>query len=166
MKLSIIVAFANNYVIGRGNKLPWHIPEDLQWFKRITMGKPIIMGRKTFESIGRPLPGRTNIVISNQAAFEKPGIKIAHSFDAAIDHAKNVALINGNEEAVVIGGAQIYAEALPLADRLYVTEIHADVSGDTFFPAMDWSAWKEIGRDDHPGCGHQYAYSFVVYERR
>ncbi len=165
MQLSLIVAFANQFVIGRGNKLPWHIPEDLRWFKRVTMGKSIIMGRKTYESIGKPLPGRTNIVITTQADFQADGVKVVHSLDEAEQLAQQIALIDGSEEALIIGGAQIYQLALPKVHRMYVTQVYATVEGDTYFPDVDWQAWTEIGRDQHPETDDQYAYDFVVYQQ-
>ena len=134
MKLAIIVAQAKNRVIGINNKLPWHLPEDLRYFKQVTMAKPIIMGRITFESIGRPLPGRTNIVISRQENYAPANVKVVSSLEDAIDLAESICLIDGAEEAMVIGGAQIYAQALEKADRLYLTEVDAEIEGDAWFP--------------------------------
>ena len=167
MKLALIWAMANNRTIGRNNALPWHLPEDLKYFKRTTLGKPIIMGRKTWDSIGRPLPGRTNIVISRDPAFALEGVKVVSSLQAAIAVAKAEVERNEIEEAVVIGGAEIYALALPMADRLYLTQVHAEVDGDAFFPPFDTSAWQELVRqkyrasDDNP-----YDYSFIVLDRK
>ncbi|MGB1141439.1 MAG: dihydrofolate reductase, partial [Halioglobus sp.] len=123
VQLSVIVAAAENGVIGRNNALPWHISEDLQYFKRRTLGKPVIMGRKTYESIGRPLPGRTNIVISRDLSYAAEGIQVVASLEAAVQRCNDIALIDGIEEAVVMGGAQIYDLALPMADCLYLTEV-------------------------------------------
>lgn len=167
MMLSLIVARAANGCIGRDNKLPWYLPNDLKYFKRVTLGKPIIMGRKTWESLKGPLPGRTNIVITRQANYVADGAKVVTSLDDAIRMAENVALIDGVDEAVVIGGAEIYAQALEKVARLYVTEVHADVDGDAFFPAYAQDVWQESGREDFSAePPNQYDYSFVVYERR
>lgn len=165
-RLALIVAVADNGVIGRDNGLPWHLPEDLRYFKRITMGKPIVMGRKTFESIGRALPGRTNIVISRNEQFAPDGVVLAASLDEALVLARQLADEQGVGEAVIIGGAQIYALALPRADRLYVTRVHATPEGDTLLPPVDWAQWAETSckrntaSDDNP-----YDFSFVVYDR-
>lgn len=165
MKLSLIAAVARNGVIGRDNKLPWHLPNDLKYFKAVTLGKPVIMGRKTWESLGRPLPGRTNIVITRQPGYAPAGAKTVASLDAALALAEQVALIDGVDECVVIGGAEIYAQALPRCDRLYLTEVHADVEGDAYFPAFDRARWREQQREDLAAEGpNPYAYSFVVYE--
>jgi dihydrofolate reductase len=164
--LAIIVAAARNGVIGRGNALPWHLPEDLKYFKRVTMGKPIVMGRKTFESIGRPLPGRTNVVISRNPHFTAKGIAVVDSLDAALALAADIALIDGVDELVVIGGEQIYREALPRTQRLYLTEVHADVEGDAVLPPIRREEWREISRERHGASGaNPYDYSFVVLER-
>jgi len=166
MKLAIIVAQAKNRVIGIKNRLPWHLPEDLRYFKQVTMAKPIIMGRKTFESIGRPLPGRENIVISRQADYAPAGVRVVTSLEEAREMAESLCLINGLEEAMVIGGAQIYAQALPLADRLYITEVDAVIEGDAWFPEIDPSGWQEMARTDFaPSGDNPYAYSFLVYEK-
>jgi dihydrofolate reductase len=166
VKLAIIVAAAQNGVIGRNNALPWHLSEDLKYFKRMTMGKPIVMGRKTFESIGRPLPGRTNIVITRNETYSAEGVKVVAALEDALALAENIALIDGVDEAVVIGGAEIYATAIPVASRLYLTEVHADVEGDAFLPDIDWSQWREISRERHVAREpNPFDYSFVVYER-
>jgi len=167
MKLALIVAYAQNLVVGIDNKLPWHLPEDLKYFKRITTGKAIIMGRKTYESIGRPLPNRTNIVISRNPSFNADGVEVVSSLEAAIEHAENVNLINGEEEVMVIGGAAIYEAALPLADRLYITHVHADVHGDAYFPKVDFTQYQEMGREDYQSSeANPYDYSFVVYDKK
>ena len=164
--LALIVAVADNGVIGRNNALPWHLPDDLKYFKRTTMGKPILMGRKTFESIGRPLPGRANIVISTSPDYQAEGIHVVSSLKEALALAEDIATIDGAEELMVIGGAQIYAAALPRASRLYLTEVHAKVEGDAYLPPLDLQLWREVSRDYHPSAlAEQYAYSFVVYER-
>jgi dihydrofolate reductase len=167
MRLSLIVAAAENGVIGRNNALPWHLPEDLRNFKRITMGKPIVMGRKTYESIGRPLPGRTNIVISRQPGYAVEGVKVVASIDEALALAQDIATIDGSEELMVIGGAQIYEHGLTLASRIYLTRVHASVEGDAFLPAIDWADWQETSREYHPATGpNPYAYTFFEYERK
>lgn len=167
MRIALIVAMARNRVIGRNNRLPWYLPEELQYFKQATMGKSIIMGRRTHESIGRPLPGRSNIVVTRDPAWSAEGVSVVHSLEEAFEQAERQALIDGTEECVVIGGAQLYAEALPEADRLYMTEVHAEVDGDTFFPEVDLSLWDEVSRVDHAGGeeANRYPYSIVVYDR-
>lgn len=166
MKLSLMVAVAENGVIGRGNKLPWHLPNDLKYFKSVTWGKPVIMGRKTWESLGRPLPGRTNIVISRQPDYAPVGARVVPTLDDAVTLAESIALIDGVDEAVVIGGAEIYALALPRCDRLYLTEVHADVDGDAHFPAWERTHWREVKRERFAATdANPYAYSFVVHER-
>lgn len=127
-------------VIGRNNALPWHLTEDLQLFKKRTLGHAVVMGRKTFESIGRPLPGRRNIVVTRNEDWRSDGVEVAHSLRAAL------ALVDGGEEVFVIGGAQLYAAALPGATRIYLTEVHADVPGDTLFPPLDMAQWRLVSR--------------------
>jgi len=167
VRLAAIVAAAENGVIGRNNALPWHLPQDLQYFKRVTMGKPIIMGRKTFESIGKPLPGRSNIVITRNADFRADGVRTVNSLAAALRAAEDIALIDGVEEVVVIGGAEIYRESLPRASRLYLTQVHANVEGDAYLPEIEWSQWHESAREHFPAQGaNPYAYSFLVFDRR
>lgn len=166
MKLSVIVAVAENGVVGRNNALPWHIPADLQYFKRNTLGKPIVMGRKTYESIGKPLPGRTNIVVSANPEYSAEGVQVVSSLQQALALAENIALIDGRDELMVIGGAAIYELAIPQADRLYVTEIHAEVEGDAALPPVDWAQWREISRLRHDAePPNHFNYSFVVYDR-
>ena len=167
IRLSMMVAKASNNVIGRDNKLPWYLPNDLKYFKQVTFGKPVIMGRKTWESLKGPLPGRTNIVITRQPDYLADGAKVVATLDDAVAMAENVAFIEGQEEAVIMGGAEIYSLALPQADRLYLTEVHANVEGDTFFPEYDASEWQQIAREDFAAEGPTpYDYSFVVYERQ
>ncbi len=165
-KLALIVAAAENGVIGKNNALPWHLPEDMRYFRRITMGKPIVMGRKTFESIGKSLPGRANIVITRNAAYRAEGVSVVSSLAEALALARHIAMLDGAEEAVVIGGAEIYQVALPQADRLYFTEVHARVEGDAVLPEIDWSQWLEVSREHHAAqAPNRYDYSFVCYER-
>jgi dihydrofolate reductase len=143
MALFLIVAMAKNRVIGHQNKMPWHLPAELQYFKHTTMGHPIIMGRKTFESIGKPLPGRRNIVVTRDRAFHAGGVEIAHSLAEAIQ-------LCGTGDAFIGGGAAFYREALPHVQRVYLTEIDAEPEGDTFFPALAQDEWREISREQRP----------------
>jgi len=155
---------ADNQVIGINNSLPWYLPNDLKYFKQVTMGKPIIMGRKTYESIGKPLPGRRNIVITRQADYKKTGIDVVTSVEEAIKLGKDIALVDGHEDVVVIGGAEIYKLALGNADRLYVTHVLAHVEGDAYFPEVDWQKYKEVAREDFAAEGaNPYNYCFSVY---
>ncbi len=167
MRIALIVAMARNRVIGRNNALPWHLPGDLRYFRQITMGKPVIMGRKTWDSIGRPLPGRTNVVITRNAEWSVPvGAARVESLDAALVKADAQAELDGVDEVMIIGGGQIYAEALALVDRLYVTQVHAEVAGDAYFPVVNWDEWEEIGREDFSASDNNpYDYSFVIYQR-
>ncbi len=158
--LSIIVAVAENNVIGHENSLIWHISEDLKYFKRTTSGHPVIMGRKTFESIGKPLPNRTNIVISRNPDFKPAGCTVVSSLEKALE------LLNPNEENFIIGGGSIYREALPLADKLYLTKVYHHYEGDTFFPEIG-SEWKETARQDFErGETFEYPFSFICYDRQ
>lgn len=167
MKIAMIVAMAKNRVIGRDNKLPWYLPNDLKYFKQATMGKPILMGRRTFDSIGRPLPGRTNIILTRNQDWSAEGVKVVHSLPEAVALAASIAEINGQNELMIIGGDQIYQSALADADRLYLTEVHADVDGDAYFPEFDRAEWQEIGREDFSAEGpNPYDYSFVVLDRK
>jgi dihydrofolate reductase len=157
-RVYLVVALARNGVIGARGKLPWHLPEDLQHFKRITLGHPVIMGRRTWESLGRPLPGRENIVVTRRPLYEAAGASVASSVQAAI------ALCADEPVAFVIGGAEIYAAALPLADGLVVTEIDRDYEGDTRFPAWDREAWKVSQKEAHTSIDG-LRFDFVLYER-
>lgn len=157
--VSLLVAVARNGVIGRNNALPWHLPDDLKRFKALTLGHAVVMGRKTYQSIGKALPGRDNIVVTRQPRYAAPGCRVAHTLEDAIS------AVPIGKTVYVIGGADIFALALPLASRLDVTEIDADVEGDVFFPEYDRSEWRELSRQ--PGAGAQgLRYEFVVYERR
>jgi len=159
-RVSIVAALAHNRAIGRNNSMPWRLPEDLKRFKRLTMGHAVIMGRKTFESIGSALPGRSNIVITRSRDWTPSGCVVAHSLEAAF------AACGESREAFVIGGAQIYALALPYAQHLYMTEIEHDFQGDTFFPEFDRSHWRELSRERRvSGGADTFDYSFVEYER-
>lgn len=166
VKLSLIVAVAENGVIGKDNDLPWKISSDLKYFKEKTMGKPIIMGRKTFQSIGRPLPGRPNIVITRDATFAPDGVITALSLEMALDVAKNLALAKGGDEVMVIGGAQIYELCLPDADRVYLTRVHGDVEGDAAFPDLNSDDWLEGVSERHSaGEKDSHDYSLIILDR-
>ncbi|HKM16506.1 MAG TPA: dihydrofolate reductase [Marinospirillum sp.] len=165
--IAIIVAAAKNRVIGHKNSMPWYLPEELKHFKRITLGKPLVMGRNTFESIGRPLPGRTNIVISRNPEFNHSGIKIAANLAAALKIADAQAVIDGATEIMVIGGGQIYEQAFPLASYLYLTEVDAMPEGDTWFPEVNKDEWLETSRDSYSAQeGNRYAYAIRCLQRK
>ncbi len=158
--ITLIAARARNGVIGRDNQIPWKIPGEQAYFKRMTMGHPIVMGRKTRESIGRPLPGRRNIVVTRDHGYAATGAEVARSLDEAIS------LAGDAEQVFIIGGAQMYAEAMPRATRVLLTEIDTDFDGDTWMPPLDRAQWRETSREDHPPTSDRaFGYSFVVYER-
>lgn len=160
MRVSLVVAMAENRVIGRDNALPWHLPADLRFFKNLTLGKPIIMGRKTYESIGRPLPGRQNIVLTRDDNFKAPGCDIRSSLEQAMLAAGDAG------EVMIIGGAALYDAVLDTADRIYLTEVHSDIQGDTWFPELDPSHWTEISRERHfADERNSMDYSFVTLDR-
>lgn len=161
MRISAIFAMSENRVIGKNNQLPWHLPADLKHFKQITMGNPILMGRKTYESIGKPLPGRCNIVITRDTNYQAPGCVVVNSVESAL------AAVKDNDEIFIIGGALLYQETLPLTQRLYMTLIHHSFDGDTFFPALNENEWQEVERTDHPADeNNKYSYSFVTLDRK
>lgn len=161
MTLAIIVATDEQGLIGKDNDLPWHLSADLQYFRRVTMGKPIVMGRNTHKSIGRALPGRHNIVITRDQNYKADGCSVVHSIDEAL------ALCVGEDEVMVMGGASLYKQFLPQADKLYLTHVHANLEGDTWFPDWHKSDWLEISREDYLADDkNEYDYSFVVYEKR
>jgi dihydrofolate reductase len=164
MKLSLIVAVSRNGVIGLNNQLPWHLPEDLKYFKSVTMGKPIVMGRKTYDSIGRPLPGRTNIVITRDPAWHAPGVEVAQSLEAALALGKKACEAAGAEEIMVIGGEQIYRMCIENADRLYLTQVDAEVEGDAFFPGIDLNAWHQVDMK-LPATTDTHPYRFLILDR-
>ncbi|HMM47259.1 MAG TPA: dihydrofolate reductase [Thiobacillaceae bacterium] len=160
-RVNVIAALAKNRVIGIENRLPWRLPEDLAHFKALTLGHPILMGRKTFESLGRPLPGRENVVITRNPDFRVPGCRVAASIPAAI------ALCTDADEIFFIGGAELYAQAIPLADCLYFTEVDVEATGDAWFPDYDRAAFREVSRESHVGeKGDALRFDFVVYERQ
>ncbi|WP_206389804.1 dihydrofolate reductase [Amnimonas aquatica] len=166
VRLALIVAMDRNRCIGIGNALPWRLPGDLQYFKRMTSGKAIIMGRTTYDSLGRPLPNRTNVVITRNPDWEGPiGTRVVHSLEAAVALAEAVAVVNAQDEALVIGGAEVYAQVLPLVSRMYITEVETSVDGDAFFPAFDPAGWQEVSRERHHDEASDLHYSFVVYDR-
>ena len=166
MTLCLIVAVAENGVIGRDNDLPWRLSGDLKRFKAVTMGKPLIMGRRTFDSIGRPLPGRANIVLTRDADFSPEGVLVVHDPDAALEVAEQEAGRAGADEIMVIGGAGIYDLFLDRASRIYLTEVHDSPPGDTRFPPLDPAIWRERSRERHTAEGGETSdYSFVVLER-
>jgi dihydrofolate reductase len=166
MNIVLLAAVAENGVIGRGNALPWRLKSDMAHFRALTMNKPVVMGRKTFLSIGKPLKGRTTIVVSRDRGFAAPGVLVAPNLGDALAAARGDALRRGTGEIVVAGGGDIYAQALPLAARLAITEVHKRVDGDTHFPAIDPQTWREAGRSEHaPAADDDVAFAFVSYER-
>lgn len=158
-RLSIVVAIAHNRVIGANNTMPWHLPEDLKRFKSLTLGKPVIMGRRTYDSIGRALPGRRNIVITRDANWMADGVEVVHSLDEAL------MLVKNDTEASIIGGAQLYLQAMGIAQSLMVTEIDLNVPGDTYFPKIDPEVWMEVSRQSQEDERGQH-FDFVEYQRR
>ncbi|MDQ0257626.1 dihydrofolate reductase [Evansella vedderi] len=159
--ISMIAAMGNNNVIGKDGDMPWHLPNDLKYFKKVTTGHPVLMGRKTFESIGKPLPNRKNYVLTRNKAFAPEGVEVLHSIGEVRP------LLDSEEEFFVIGGAHLYNDLLPLADRLYITHIKEDFTGDTFFPEIEQSEWKVISSEDgQVDEKNIYAHTFVVYERK
>ena len=164
-RLSILVAMARNRVIGQNNTLPWHLPADLKHFKFLTMGKTIVMGRKTYQSIGKPLPGRTNIIITRQANYEVPGAVIVNSVEDALRVCKEISA--HDSETFVIGGENLYRQTIKICQRMYITEIHRDFEGDTFFPEFNLDDWEETQRDKHFSDGDNcMEYHFVILDRK
>src|SRR5690554_710477 len=165
--LSAIVAVSDNRVIGRDNALPWRLSNDLKWFKRTTMDKPMIMGRKTFASLPGLLPGRPHIVITRDSSFSAEGAIVVRSIEAAVEMASNEARRLKASEIVIIGGAEIYRQSLAFLDRIYLTEVHSDIEGDTFFPALDPADWTETFREYHEKSErNEFDHSFVILERQ
>lgn len=166
MKISLICAMAKNGVIGRNNGLPWHLPEDLRYFKETTMGHAIIMGRKTWESIGRPLPGRISIVVTGNSSYQADGAKVVHSVDQAVRVAQALSETDTVSEAFVIGGAAMYAAAMPVAARFYLTRVHAEVEGDTVLTGFNEEEWHEINRQDFSrNEANPYDYSICILDK-
>ena len=167
MLISLIVAVAKNRVIGATGAMPWKLSSDLKYFKEKTLNKPVLMGRKTFESIGKPLPNRDNIVVTRNVEFEHEGVFTVTSVALGLELAESLAIKCGADEIMVIGGGEIYAQMLTFADRIYKTEVHKDVVGDTLFPELDPARWHEISRETHKAQENDSAdFSFVVLERR
>lgn len=163
----LVVAVAENGVIGRDNALPWRIKSDLKYFRSVTMNRPVVMGRKTYASIGKPLPGRTNIVVTRQDDFAGPGLLVAGGLAEALSAARGDALRRGTNEIAVIGGTEIFVQTLPLADRIAYTLVHASPPGDTFFPPLDPALWRETARTLHEaGPGDDYGFTIVEYRRQ
>lgn len=160
-----IVAMAENRVIGVDNTLPWRLSADLKHFKALTMARPIVMGRKTWESIGRPLPGRSNIVVSSQATFQAPGAQVFGDVESALAEAKAIAARDGVDEVFVIGGETLYRQSQSLVTRVYLTEVALTVDGDAYYPPLD-THWQEVARECYPADGEQPAFAFVRLERR
>ena len=166
MRLSLIVAMAANRVIGRDGGMPWHLPGDLKFFRRATMGRPVVMGRKTYQAIGGALPGRANIVVTRDKEFTAADADVVHDLAAALARAEALAEIGGAGEVFVIGGADIYGQALDRADRIYMTEVAGEFAGDAFFPEFDRRRWRETARDARtPETPGGPAYSFVILDR-
>ena len=167
MEIVLVAAIGENNVIGRGGQLPWHIRSDLQHFKKLTINRPVVMGRHTYESIGKPLPDRTNIVITRDLSLHAPGTQIATSIDAALAAARNDAKQRNVEEIMVIGGSDIFDETMKIATRLEITHVHAAPEGDRFFPAIDPAVWQRTSLQEHPaGKGDDHAFATAVYVRR
>ena len=165
--MAMIAAVAENGVIGNGNAIPWRLPADFAHFKRMTLGKPLIMGRKTFESIGRPLPGRTNIVVTRQRGYQPDGVLVISSLEAALEHAQAIATADGASEVMIGGGGEIYRAAMPQADTLYITHVALTAPGDALFPAIDPEIWQETGKIEVPADPRDTAaFRVSVYRRR
>lgn len=161
--ISLLVAASENNVIGKNNQLPWHLPNDLKYFKNLTWGMPIVMGRKTFESIGKPLPGRKSIVITRNRDWRFDGVAVAHSIEDAVDHSKTY----GVKEIFVIGGAHVFEAAFPLAGRLYLTRIHQHFDGDVFLPSINQSEWRIVKSHHHAADEkNRYDHTYEVWERK
>jgi dihydrofolate reductase len=160
MNINIVVAIAANNAIGKNNKLLWHLPKDLKHFKELTTGHTVIMGRKTYDSVGKPLPNRRNIVVTRQN-IQIDGCEVVNSLEAALELAK------GEAELDIIGGAEIYKQVMPLTNYVYLTIVHQDFDADTFFPEIDYSKWQELNREDHePDEKHAFPFSFITLKRR
>jgi dihydrofolate reductase len=163
MIISLIVAASTNNVIGKNNQLPWHLPNDLKFFKNTTWGMPLIMGRKTFQSLNKPLPGRINIIITRQQDWHMEGIIVAHSLEEALEKAK----ATNCKEVFIAGGGEIFNQSIALADKIYLTRVHATIEGNVFFPAIDKSKWKLIDNEDFEvDKTHTFAYSFQIWENQ
>ena len=159
-RIAFVVARDRNGVIGKGGTLPWRLPDDMKHVRALTIGKPLIMGRRTYESIGKPLPDRTTIVLTRDPAFQAEGVKVASTPEEALE------LAGDAPEVIVFGGAEVFARFLPMTDRIYLTEVETDAPGDTYFPALDPRQWRETERNEHPAdAKHAYPFRFVTLER-
>ena len=165
LPLSLIAALGENRVIGVDNSMPWHLPADFKYFKATTLGKPIIMGRKTWDSLGRPLPGRLNLVVSRQTGLQLEGAEVFASLEAAVERAEAWAIEQGVSELMLIGGAQLYTQGLADADRLYLTRVDLSPQGDAWFPEFDQAQWALVSEDKHAAAEGKPAFSFEVWER-
>ena len=165
LPLSLIAALGENRVIGIDNSMPWHLPGDFKYFKATTLGKPIIMGRKTWDSLGRPLPGRLNIVVSRQAGLQLDGAEVYPSLESAVVRAQEWANQQGVDEVMLIGGAQLYAQGMAQADRLYLTRVALSPEGDAWFPEFDLTQWKLVSNIENPAVDDKPAYNFEVWEK-
>ena len=162
MKIAIVVAAAENQAMGLDDRLPWRLPDDLRRFKALTLGKPVIMGRKTFDSIGKALPERLNIVVSRRTSLDLPGLRMAHSPNEALE----IAALTGADEAMLIGGAELYRALLPVTQTIHLTRVHTHCEGDVFFPALDASEWREVNAEHHPADDrHAFAFTFQTLHR-
>ncbi|TMJ73122.1 MAG: dihydrofolate reductase [Alphaproteobacteria bacterium] len=167
VRIAFVVATAENGLIGRNGKLPWRLPSDLKRFRQVTLGKPVVMGRKTYDSIGKPLDGRENIVVTRQAGFSRPGVHVASSVEQALALGQELAEGRGVDEVMVIGGAEVYRVALPRAERIYLTLVHAEPEGDARFHALDPQQWRETAREPMPhGPNDQFSAEFIVLDRQ
>ena len=165
MRIALVAAVSRNGIIGKDNALPWHLPADLRHFRRLTLGKPVLMGRRTYESIGHPLPDRINIVVSRTPGYRAPGCIVVDSLEAGIE--AGIAAAGDGEELMIIGGAALYRAALPLAERLYLTRIEADVEGDVRFVDYEAAEWEEVAREEHPAdARNPFPYCFVTLQRK
>lgn len=165
-EIAIVVAAAENGVIGADNDMPWHISSDLKRTKALTMGKPLVMGRATYQSIGRPLPGRDTIILTRDKGFSEPGCTVCHTLGGALDIARGYALRRGADEVIIFGGAQIYGQAMPFADRIYLTRVHANPEGTAYFPDPDPRTWKKVSDERAPrGPKDSAEHSVLVFEK-
>ena len=166
MHISMIWAMSTNRVIGRDNSLPWRLPRDMKHFMTTTLGKPVVMGRKTLESMKSPLPGRTNIVLTTNTDYKREGVKVVHTLEDALAQAQAQCEIDGQDELMIIGGADIYALGLPIATRLYITHVHAELEGDVFFPEFDLASWQKVQSEDFAADERDSAdFTIAIYER-
>lgn len=164
--IALVVAMGENRAIGRGGDLPWHLRSDMKFFRKVTMGKPVIMGRRTFKSLPRVLDGRLNIVLTRDDGFVAPSAVMAHSLEEGLEAARASCVRTGADEIMIIGGEDVFREVLPQADRIYLTEVQASPDADTWFPKLDQSQWREVFREAHEaGPQDDHAFSFVVLER-